>query len=117
MIEQCLVDAYVLRYYGEDGRPRRTEKYSIDGRLLNYTEYSYDDENRIEVRTVYDQRGSGENIRWEVDTVYIATYDENSNVIRREEQTYIWGEVHSAKVTTYTYIHLEVPEDYWCPEL
>ena len=116
MMEQCL-KAYVLRYYGEDGRPSRTEKYSGRGELLNYNEYSYDDENRIEMTKVYDQRGSGENIRWEVDTVYITTYDENGNVIRREEQEYAWGEVQSAKATTYTYIRLEVPEDYWCPEL
>ena len=114
-IEQ-LLNTYVLWYYGEDGRPSRTEEYDRSGVMVHYSEYTYDDENSVKMITVYEGRGSWTDYYFAVHEMYITTYDEHGNVIREEVRDNYWDGEYDTTVTTYTYISMEVPEDYWCPE-
>lgn len=117
MIESHCLRGYVLYSYGTDDRPIRAESYGADGTLQNYIEYSYDDANRVKTAKVYHSFGRGDNVSWEVDTIYTTSYDEAGNVIREEVQEDVRFGDGPVTVITYTYIYLEVPLDYFAPEL
>ena len=117
MIESQYLRGYVLYSYGVDDRPIRAESYSAAGKLQNYTEYSYDDASRVKIAKVYESFGLGDNLSWEVETIYTTSYDEAGNVIREETQKDVQFGDGPVTVTTYTYIYIEVPLDYCAPEL